>query len=249
MNNLLIPVVGDSPDRLPFVKSAPVSLFHDATVTAFYLSNVERYLFDRRRAWPELLCQCGRAAVRWKQRVHPRCSRPAGVHAGQPGRPDRRPDERLQPVRIRQYQDMFESAPLVAALIKAIELKRKMFFEHEQRFPTICLDVEHFQTHGPRGSDATCASSAESATRAVFDRTFKAGDKSSEPDLTIRFRVLLCTPTATGMTSWIRKLRRPHAAIRDAGGRCAAAGGQRDGAGAEVQRQSRSASSSHPMSS
>jgi hypothetical protein len=50
-NNLVVPVVGDfgGPTALPEVGRYLAA--HQATVTAFYLSNVERYLFERRRAW------------------------------------------------------------------------------------------------------------------------------------------------------------------------------------------------------
>jgi hypothetical protein len=49
--NLVIPVVGDFAGPTTIREVGRYLAAHDATVTAFYLSNVERYLFERRRAW------------------------------------------------------------------------------------------------------------------------------------------------------------------------------------------------------
>ena len=49
--NLVIPVVGDFAGPTAVREVGRYLASHDTTVTAFYLSNVERYLFDRRRAW------------------------------------------------------------------------------------------------------------------------------------------------------------------------------------------------------
>ena len=49
--NLVIPVVGDFAGPTAIREVGRYLASHDTTVTAFYLSNVERYLFDRRRAW------------------------------------------------------------------------------------------------------------------------------------------------------------------------------------------------------
>jgi hypothetical protein len=51
MNNMVIPVVGDFAGPIAIREVGRYLASHDATVTAFYLSNVERYLFERRRAW------------------------------------------------------------------------------------------------------------------------------------------------------------------------------------------------------
>jgi hypothetical protein len=51
MNNLIIPVVGDFAGPTAIREVGRYLALHDATVTTFYLSNVERYLFERRRAW------------------------------------------------------------------------------------------------------------------------------------------------------------------------------------------------------
>ena len=50
-HNLVIPIVGDFAGPTAVREVGRYLASHDATVTAFYLSNVERYLFDRRRAW------------------------------------------------------------------------------------------------------------------------------------------------------------------------------------------------------
>jgi hypothetical protein len=51
LNNLVIPVVGDFAGPTALREVGAYLTSRNATVTAFYLSNVERYLFDRRRAW------------------------------------------------------------------------------------------------------------------------------------------------------------------------------------------------------
>jgi elongation factor P len=71
----------------------------------------------------------------------------------------------------------------VAALIEAIELKRKMFFEHDN-VPYHCLDVDISRPTARGGQTLVRVKMRNLLTRAVFDRTFKAGDKFSEPDLT-----------------------------------------------------------------
>jgi hypothetical protein len=50
-NNLVIPIVGDFAGPTAIREVGRYLAAHDATVTAFYLSNVERYLFERQRAW------------------------------------------------------------------------------------------------------------------------------------------------------------------------------------------------------
>jgi hypothetical protein len=50
-DNLLIPVVGDFGGATAIREVGRYLSSHGTTVTAFYLSNVERYLFDRRRSW------------------------------------------------------------------------------------------------------------------------------------------------------------------------------------------------------
>jgi hypothetical protein len=50
-NNMVIPVVGDFAGPTAIMEIGRYLAAHNATVTAFYLSNVERYLFERRRSW------------------------------------------------------------------------------------------------------------------------------------------------------------------------------------------------------
>ena len=70
----------------------------------------------------------------------------------------------------------------MAALIEAIEIKRKMYFEFEGA-PYHCLDVEVSRPTARGGQTLVRVKMRNLLTRAVFDRTFKAGDKFSEPDL------------------------------------------------------------------
>ena len=68
------------------------------------------------------------------------------------------------------------------ALIEAIEIKRKMFFEYEDA-PYHCLDVEISKPTARGGQTLVRLKMRNLLTRAVFDRTFKAADKFREPDL------------------------------------------------------------------
>jgi elongation factor P len=71
----------------------------------------------------------------------------------------------------------------MAAFIEAIEVKRKMFFELDDT-PYVCLERE-ISTPTARGGQTLVRLKVRNLkTRAVFDRTFKAGDKFKEPDLT-----------------------------------------------------------------
>ena len=70
----------------------------------------------------------------------------------------------------------------MAALIEAIDIKRKMFFEYENA-PYHCLDVEVSRPTARGGQTLVRIKMRNLITRAVFDRTFKAGDKFPEPDL------------------------------------------------------------------
>ncbi len=70
----------------------------------------------------------------------------------------------------------------MAGLIEAIEIKRKMFFEYEGA-PYHCLDVEVSKPTARGGQTLVRLKMRNVLTRAVFDKTFKAGEKFSEPDL------------------------------------------------------------------
>ena len=70
----------------------------------------------------------------------------------------------------------------MAALIEAIEIKRKMYFEFEDA-PYVCLDVEVSTPTARGGQTLVRVKMRNLKTRAVFDKTFKAADKFKEPDL------------------------------------------------------------------
>src|ERR1700704_1253168 len=70
----------------------------------------------------------------------------------------------------------------MASLLEAIEIKRKMFFEYEDA-PYHCLDVEVSKPTARGGQTLVRIKMRNMLTQAVFDRTFKAGEKFAEPDL------------------------------------------------------------------
>jgi elongation factor P len=70
----------------------------------------------------------------------------------------------------------------MASLIEAIAIKRKMFFEFESA-PYHCLDVEVSKPTARGGQTLVRLKMRNLLTRAVFDKTFKAGEKFAEPDL------------------------------------------------------------------
>jgi elongation factor P len=71
----------------------------------------------------------------------------------------------------------------MAALIEAIAIKRKMFFEFENA-PYHCLEVDVSRPTARGGQTLVRIKMRNLLTRAVFDKTFKAGEKFAEPDLT-----------------------------------------------------------------
>lgn len=70
----------------------------------------------------------------------------------------------------------------MAGQIEAIEIKRKMYIEHEGA-PYHCLDVDVSKPTARGGQTLVRVKMRNLLTRAVFDRTFKAGEKLKEPDL------------------------------------------------------------------
>ncbi len=70
----------------------------------------------------------------------------------------------------------------MASLIEAINIKRKMFFEFENA-PYHCIEVDVSKPTARGGQTLVRLKMRNLLTRAVFDKTFKAGDKFSEPDL------------------------------------------------------------------
>jgi elongation factor P len=70
----------------------------------------------------------------------------------------------------------------MAALIDAIDVKRKTFLEFENT-PYVCLEAE-VSTPTARGAQTLVRLKMRNLlTRAVFDKTFKASDKFKDPDL------------------------------------------------------------------
>lgn len=72
----------------------------------------------------------------------------------------------------------------MGGIIEAINVKRKMFFEIDDT-PYHCLDVEISTPTARGGQTLVRVKMRNLITRAVFDKTFKAGDKFREPDLAI----------------------------------------------------------------
>ena len=72
----------------------------------------------------------------------------------------------------------------MASLIEAIDIKRKMFFEYDGA-PYHCLDVDISKPTARGGQTLVRIKMRNLLTHAVFDKTFKAGEKFKEPDLVI----------------------------------------------------------------
>ncbi len=70
----------------------------------------------------------------------------------------------------------------MASLIEAIDIKRKMFFEYDNA-PYHCIDVDVSKPTARGGQTLVRVKMRNLLTRAVFDKTFKAGEKFGEPDL------------------------------------------------------------------
>ena len=70
----------------------------------------------------------------------------------------------------------------MAELISAIEVKRKMFFEHEGT-PYRCLEKDISTPTARGGQTLVRVKMRNMLTNAVLDKTFKAEDKFKEPDL------------------------------------------------------------------
>lgn len=72
----------------------------------------------------------------------------------------------------------------MAVLIDAINVKRKMFFEHENA-PYLCLESDISTPTARGGQTLVRLKMRNLLTSAVFEKTFKASDKFKEPDLQI----------------------------------------------------------------
>jgi elongation factor P len=70
----------------------------------------------------------------------------------------------------------------MASQLEAIEIKRKMYFEFEDA-PYHCLEVNVSKPTARGGQTLVRIKMRNLLTRAVFDKTFNAGDKFKEPDL------------------------------------------------------------------
>ena len=70
----------------------------------------------------------------------------------------------------------------MAGVIEAIDIKRKMYFELEGA-PYHCLEVDISKPTARGGQTLVRIKMRNLLTRAVFDKTFKAGEKFDEPDL------------------------------------------------------------------
>src|SRR6202021_4282156 len=70
----------------------------------------------------------------------------------------------------------------MAALLKAITVKRKMYFEFENT-PYYCLEAEVSTPTARGGQTLVRLKMRNLLTRAVFDKTFKAGEKFKVPGL------------------------------------------------------------------
>src|SRR5947209_13292786 len=72
----------------------------------------------------------------------------------------------------------------MAALMDAIDVKRKTFFEFEN-IPFCCLEAEVNTPTARGGQSLVRLKMRNLLTNAVFEKTFKAGDKFKEPDLQV----------------------------------------------------------------
>jgi elongation factor P len=70
----------------------------------------------------------------------------------------------------------------MAALIDAISVKRKMFFEFENT-PFLCLEAEVNTPTARGGQTLVRLKMRNLLTNAVFEKSFKASDKFKDPDL------------------------------------------------------------------
>ena len=72
----------------------------------------------------------------------------------------------------------------MAALIDAIDVKRKAFFEFENA-PYCCLEADVSTPTARGGQTLVRLKMRNLLTQAVFEKSFKAGEKFKEPDLEI----------------------------------------------------------------
>jgi elongation factor P len=70
----------------------------------------------------------------------------------------------------------------MAALIEAINVKRKTLFEHEET-PYYCMEADVSSPTARGGQTLVRLKMRNLLTNAVFEKTFKAGEKFKEPDV------------------------------------------------------------------
>ena len=70
----------------------------------------------------------------------------------------------------------------MAALIEALDVKRRTFFELDN-IPYLCLEAEVSTPTARGGQTLVRLKMRNLITNGVFDKTFKAGEKFKEPDL------------------------------------------------------------------
>src|SRR6202140_334183 len=70
----------------------------------------------------------------------------------------------------------------MAALIDALDVKRKSLFEHEN-VPYACLEADVSSPTARGGQTLVRLKMRNLLTNAVFEKTFKATDKFKEPDV------------------------------------------------------------------
>ena len=92
----------------------------------------------------------------------------------------------------------------MASLIEAIDIKRKMFFEFEDA-PYHCLEVEISKPTARGGQTLVRLKMRNLLTRAVFDKTFKAG-RSSPSRTSTSWPRRSSTGTARATTSWTSRV-------------------------------------------
>jgi elongation factor P len=80
------------------------------------------------------------------------------------------------------YQLTAHFEGFMAALLEAITVKRKMYFEFENA-PYYCIDAEVSTPTARGGQTLVRLKMRNLLTQAVFDKTFKAQEKFKEPDL------------------------------------------------------------------
>ena len=78
----------------------------------------------------------------------------------------------------------------MAALIEAINVKRKTLFEHEN-IPYYCMEADVSSPTARGGQTLVRLKMRNLLTNAVFEKTFKAGEKFKEPDLELEVHLAL----------------------------------------------------------